>query len=99
MLPVLTPERRRSIAELAGVREQYLYQVLRGLKTPAPALARKLNSLDAELRLQDLRPDDWREIWPELVDKEEKISSAHTGQAQAAINSEARQQAQEVAGA
>lgn len=89
MLPVLTLERRRSIAELAGVREQYLYQVLRGLKTPAPALARKLNSLDAELRLQDLRPDDWREIWPELAESEEKPTPAPASQTQAAINSEA----------
>lgn len=87
---MLTPERRRSIAELAGVREQYLYQILRGLKAPAPALARKLNGLESELRLQELRPDDWRDIWPEL-DLQEKPATAPTTQAPAAINPEAKE--------
>ena len=63
---------------------------------------------------RDLRPDDWREIWPELEEVEQlrtqvaqlmerlrKYESipapALAPQAPAAINSEARQQAQETA--
>ena len=48
---------------------------------------------------KDIRPDDWARIWPELAESQEKPSPELTSQAQAAINSEARQQAQEVAGA
>lgn len=45
---------------------------------------------------RDLRPDDWREIWPELAESQEKPSPELTSQAQAAINSEAHQRAQGV---
>lgn len=64
-LPNYTPDRRREVAAQLGIDEQYLYQVLRGLKTMSPALARRLHAIDPQARLQDLRPDDWREIWPE----------------------------------
>lgn len=49
---------------------------------------------DGAVPRQAIRPADWRRIWPELAGPEEKqpCSSAH--QAQGAINSEARQQAQ-----
>ena len=66
-LPKYTPERRREIATALDVDEQYVYQVSTGLKTASPALARRLNALDPTARLQDLRPDDWHLIWPELV--------------------------------
>lgn len=39
----------------------------------------------------DLRPDDWRDIWPELADSHEKQAPALTHQAPAAINSEVTQ--------
>lgn len=65
-LPNYTPARRREIAQLLGVDEQYVYQVSKGIKTASPALARRLHEVDPEARLQELRPDDWREIWPEL---------------------------------
>ena len=39
----------------------------------------------------DLRPDDWRDIWPELADSQEKQAPALTQQAPAAINSEVTQ--------
>lgn len=35
---------------------------------------------------QDLRPDDWRDIWPELADSEPKQATALASKAQAAIN-------------
>lgn len=66
-LPKYTPERRREIAAKLNVDEQYVYQVVSGLKTASPALARRLHEIDVGARLQDLRPDDWQEIWPELI--------------------------------
>lgn len=66
-LPKYSPERRRQIAEALDIDEQYVYQVFAGLKTASPALARQLNGLDPEATLQDLRPNDWQTIWPELA--------------------------------
>lgn len=37
---------------------------------------------------RDLRPDDWRDIWPELVDSESNPPVVPAHQAPAAINSE-----------
>jgi len=66
-LPQYTPDRRREIAVALGIDEQYLYQLSKELKTASPALARKWHEIDPEARLQDLRPDDWHEIWPDLA--------------------------------
>ncbi len=43
---------------------------------------------------KELFPQDWRRIWPELAESEEKQPGTGAHQAQGAINSEARQQAQ-----
>ena len=88
MLPL---ERRQALADRVGVREQYLYQILRGLGTPAPALARKLNSIEPALELKDLRPDVWQDIWPELADSKQKHLQAPANQARVAINSEVKE--------
>lgn len=66
-LPQYTPEQRRNIAVAVGVDEQYIYQIMRGLKTASPALAKQINAADANAQLADLRPDDWHLIWPELA--------------------------------
>ncbi|WP_128422746.1 hypothetical protein [Delftia tsuruhatensis] len=66
-IPNYTPEYRRSLAQKLGIDEQYLYQIVRGLRVASPALARSLNAEDPQARLQDLRPDDWHLIWPELA--------------------------------
>lgn len=55
---------------MLNVSEQYLYQVLRGLSTARPALARQLHGLDPQMLLWDLRPNDWHIVWPELVGTE-----------------------------
>ena len=65
-LPKYTAARRREIAAALKIDEQYIYQVFAGIKTASPALARKFHAIDPEARLQDLRPDDWYVIWPEL---------------------------------
>lgn len=46
---------------------------------------------------KDLRPDDWQDIWPELVESSAECPPALAHQAQVAINSEARQAVREVA--
>jgi DNA-binding transcriptional regulator YdaS (Cro superfamily) len=66
-LPSYTPERRREVAAALEIEEQYLYQILRGIRTASPALARELNRIDSSFSLSDLRPDDWMRIWPELA--------------------------------
>lgn len=74
-LPKYTPTKRKQVASELGIDEQYLYQILRGLRFPSPLLARKLNKADEKMRLQDLRPGDWKAIWPEL--KSSKKSQAN----------------------
>ncbi len=66
-LPNYTLEQRREMAQRLGIEEQYLYQILRGIATPAPALARTFNTMDPKATLQDLRPDDWQIIWPDVA--------------------------------
>lgn len=66
-LPTLKPDRRREIAKALEIDEQYVYQVCSRLKTASPALARRLHAIEPSMTLQDLRPDDWRVIWPELA--------------------------------
>ena len=60
------PARRREIAAALGIDEQYVYQISTGRKTASPALARHWNEVEPGDSLQDLRPDDWHRIWPEL---------------------------------
>lgn len=67
-LPTYTPEQRRTAAALLQIDEQYVYQIFAGIKSPSPALARRIHGLDPTARLQDLRPADWHEIWPELAE-------------------------------
>ncbi|MGB7422909.1 MAG: Cro/CI family transcriptional regulator [Comamonas sp.] len=38
---------------------------------------------------RDLRPDDWRDIWPELIESETKQHPALTSDAQTAIKTQA----------
>jgi hypothetical protein len=69
-LPTYSAERRREIATQLGIDEQYIYQVMKGLRMASPALARKLHDLDPSAELKDLRPNDWLDIWPELAEVE-----------------------------
>ena len=66
-LPNYTPERRQEVAGILKCNEQYLYQILTGRKTPSPTLARSWNTLDPQVTLQDLLPDAWQAIWPDLA--------------------------------
>lgn len=83
--------RRRQMAAELGIGEQYLYQILRGLRMPRPALAQKLVEIDPTISLQDLRPHDWQVIWPELC--EQNPAAAPATQAPAATKTHAVQDA------
>lgn len=76
------PERRRQIAATLGIEDQYAYQIIRGIRTASPALARAWVDAAPEDRLWDLRPDDWHRIWPELIGTEGAPPvAAETGEA------------------
>lgn len=74
-LPNYTLEQRREMALKLGIEEQYLYQILRGIARAAPALARTFNTLDPKASLQDLRPDDWQVIWPDVAKRNAKVTA------------------------
>lgn len=64
----LTPDRRREIAEKAGINPIYLSQVLNGGKDAKPRLAHRLVAVsDGELKLWHVRQSDWFEVWPDLI--------------------------------
>lgn len=66
-IPTLTPTERRELAAKVGTTDAYLYQVLTGRRTADAALARQIHEAYPRIDLQDLRPDDWQQIWPELA--------------------------------
>lgn len=72
MAEKLTPERRRALAEKAGVNEQSLYQSVsaKGAGFKPAECVRIERALENELRRWDLRPTDWHLIWPELIGAE-----------------------------
>jgi len=62
------PEERKQLAEVIGIDEQYLYQCLTGRKAmrPKEAVRAELRT-SGRLRRWHLRPQDWHEVWPELI--------------------------------
>ena len=75
-LPTYKPERRLEVAAQLGIEEQYLYQLGRNLAIASPTLARRWNALDPDATLQDLRPNDWQAIWPELIVADPEVKTA-----------------------
>ena len=75
-LPKYKPDQRLKVAKQLDIDEQYLYQILKGIRQASPALARQLHQLDPKISLKELRPIDWRHIWPELkVNSSKKTKS------------------------
>ena len=72
-LPNYNPDKRREVASQLEIEEQYLYQIIRVLKIASPSLARRWHAIDKNARLQDLRPADWQDIWPELVTTKQAV--------------------------
>lgn len=64
----ILPERRKQLAELHGVNEQYLYQCLTGRRDMSPTQARNLETAtNGELTRQALCQKTFSAIWPELA--------------------------------
>lgn len=67
----LTPDRRREIADKAGINAIYLSQILNGVKDAKAKLAHRLVAVsDGELKLWHVRQSDWFEVWPDLIGTE-----------------------------
>lgn len=94
----LKTHKQVELARVLGVTQGAVHQWANGLT--AVAIERCVpieRATDGAVTRRDLRPNDWRDIWPELADSEPKPTQAPAIKAQAAINSEARQVAQGVA--
>nr|WP_315471732.1 YdaS family helix-turn-helix protein [uncultured Rhodoferax sp.] len=74
-----SPSVRLAYATKCGVAEQYLYQVLTGRKVASPELCVSIErATSGQVTRQELRPDDWQAIWPELA-KRRKPAPATVG--------------------
>lgn len=63
------PEKRGEIASSLGVSVAYVYQWMRGIRpVPVQYCAAIEKVTVGAVSRKDLRPDDWQEIWPELID-------------------------------
>ena len=68
MIKPISPVRRKEIAALANINEQYLYQCLTGLRDMGPSLAVRLEeATNKEITRFMVCQRKGREIWPELA--------------------------------
>ncbi len=68
-LTPLTPEDRETFAKSCGSSRGHLQNVMYGQRPCAPELAVAIEQKSAgEVTRQELRPDDWQLIWPELAE-------------------------------
>lgn len=61
------PAQRRILAASLSIDDQYAYQIIKGIRTASPALARQWHEVEPSDSLWALRPDDWFLIWPYLI--------------------------------
>ena len=61
----------------AGASRSYLRLIAYGHKHPSPSVAAGIErATEGAVTRQQLRPDDWPLIWPELADSPEQIKNA-----------------------
>lgn len=59
-----------ALARALGIQPSFLSQMAGGSRTVTPKRAVQIEKATAgSVTRRDLRPDDWREIWPELPDE------------------------------
>lgn len=69
--------KRSDFARQLGVSTAYLRQMERGIRVWSPARAVHAEKLTGgRVTRQDLRPDDWQRIWPELADHQPATQGA-----------------------
>lgn len=67
----LGTEQRKELAEACDTTPGHLQNVMYGYRSCAPDLAVKLERKTGKaVTRRDLRPNDWRDIWPELASKQ-----------------------------
>lgn len=77
-LKQLTPQQRADFAARVGTTVGHLNNVSYGLRTASAALARQIAiESGSVVREWDLRPDDWAQIWPELLAVHSQHSAVH----------------------
>ena len=66
------PENSASaLAARVRIAPAFLYQIAHGKRQPSAALARAMEVVTSgAVSRRDLRPSDWGDIWPELIDDE-----------------------------
>ena len=61
----------------AGASRSYLRLIAYGHKHPSPSVAASIErATEGAVTRQQLRPDDWPLIWPELAESPEQINNA-----------------------
>ncbi|WP_092939621.1 transcriptional regulator [Paracidovorax wautersii] len=61
---------RADLAACVGVSPSYLYQMEKGMRPVSPARALAIErATEGAVGRPDLRPKDWRDIWPELAEQ------------------------------
>lgn len=72
-LSSLLPPERVALAEAARTTVGHLRNVGYGLRPCSPELASAVErASQGAVKRQDLRPSDWRDIWPELAANEQQ---------------------------
>jgi DNA-binding transcriptional regulator YdaS (Cro superfamily) len=73
----ISQPQRLEIAERIGIAEQYLYQVFTRRKVPSPELSVSIEqATGGQVTREELRPDDWQSIWPELIKRKPTAKAA-----------------------
>ena len=86
--------RAASLARALGVRPVVVSRWGAGTKpVPVERCAAIERATQGAVARQDLRPDDWQDIWPELANSEQNQPPALTHQAQAATENVAQEAA------
>lgn len=83
----LNPDQRRELAQRCEIAPDYLYQILTRRKVASPRLCVRLEvESGGAVKRQDLYPDTWPAIWPELAEiSKQKTAPALDGQALGAM--------------
>lgn len=86
----LPAEQREPFAALCATSIGHLRNVAYGYRPCSPELAVQIEQAsERQVTRQELCPENWSRIWPELAESEPKTTPAPAHQARVAINSEA----------
>ena len=65
----IKPNERQVLAQRCGIQDAYLYQILSGRREASAELCVLIERESGrEITRQQLRPNDWARIWPDLAE-------------------------------